>query len=155
MVALTLLTLAAGALASPALHNNLAYRSPSLNIPGIGHNVEAIKSRLGKRADSYWTGEIEFRYGVASGDPYSDSVRPDDHRAKLIARRSSCGPTRATWIPKASTVLPAASLSSSKCVLFARALADPRQYIVSTSPTDFNVNTSVWNGVVQVRRTSA
>ncbi|KAK4055762.1 hypothetical protein OIV83_000309 [Microbotryomycetes sp. JL201] len=70
----------AGSLASalprgePLLHSNLAYRSPSTTIPGLAIDTENVKKRLGKRWQETYQGNLTFPYGVASGDPYSDSV---------------------------------------------------------------------------------
>ncbi len=64
------------ALASSATsywHNNLNYRSPSLNHPGLGVAVHKVNKRntLNKR---FGASQLNFTHGVASGDPYSDSV---------------------------------------------------------------------------------
>jgi hypothetical protein len=70
------LTLAAVAVASPLI-TNLAYRSPSRTIKALELDIHAIHeeaSRLGKRMDDSYTGNVTFPYGVASGDPEKDSV---------------------------------------------------------------------------------
>lgn len=63
-------------LASASLHDNLAYRSPSLHPNlvehrALTHDLEFIQ--LSKRWN-YYDGQLDFPYGVASGDPYSDSI---------------------------------------------------------------------------------
>lgn len=60
--------------AALGFETNLAYRSPSLSIRALEINVEAVKGRLGKRQNSYYTGNVKFSFGVASGDPHQDSV---------------------------------------------------------------------------------
>ena len=64
------------ALASTATaywHNNINYRSPSLNHPGLGLAVHKVNKRntLNKRFEA---SQLNFTHGVASGDPYHDSV---------------------------------------------------------------------------------
>jgi alkaline phosphatase D len=83
-------TLFASAAAAVSLLDNLAFHSPSLAHPGLGHDVEAIHARLTKRTldeneDSAgylptlldnagnYTGRVNFTHGVASGDPDSQS----------------------------------------------------------------------------------
>ncbi|KAM0755248.1 hypothetical protein T439DRAFT_322289 [Meredithblackwellia eburnea MCA 4105] len=72
------------ALPSPSpefsLRSNIAYSSPSLTVPHLGYNLDVLHSehRLFKRnsdsGESYYTGNVTFPYGVASGDPYDTSV---------------------------------------------------------------------------------
>lgn len=90
--ALSTLGLVALAWAGPAPHaaflSNLAYRSPSLNVADLAIPLSSVQQRLGKRWNDVWAGNVSFpcinsvrlghaevhSYGVASGDPYSDSV---------------------------------------------------------------------------------
>lgn len=52
---------------------NLNYRSPSLVHPGLGLPNQKITKR--SYAESPWkASELNFTHGVASGDPYDDSV---------------------------------------------------------------------------------
>ena len=126
LLLLSFLSLASAVLASPGTHaafaSNLAYRSPSLNIPGLETNLEGVKARLGKRATDYWTGDVEFRYGVASGDPYNTSAilwtRPEYFDEEGIYGNPSGFPI---------------------CL----------HYTVSESKTDFSKNASAWDGIVQ------
>ncbi|TKX23601.1 putative PhoD-like phosphatase-2 [Elsinoe australis] len=59
-------------------HGNLNYRSPSFNHPSMGLDLPKITKRhaLEKRqANSTWDpAALNFTHGVASGDPYPDSV---------------------------------------------------------------------------------
>ncbi|KAG8623525.1 hypothetical protein KVT40_008501 [Elsinoe batatas] len=68
---------AVGAVAS--YHGNLNYRSPSLDHPSMGIDVPKVVKRhaaLEKRqANSTWDpSALNFTHGIASGDPYSNSV---------------------------------------------------------------------------------
>ena len=60
-----------GALASWT--KNINYRSPSEHHPGLGISLHKVNKRntLDKRFDA---SQLNFTHGVASGDPYSDSV---------------------------------------------------------------------------------
>lgn len=72
---LPLLALSLQALAS--YDGNLNYRSPSLRHGGLGVDVELVKTRsLTKRDESpaYRPSDLNFTHGVASGDPYPNSV---------------------------------------------------------------------------------
>ena len=66
MLALQLagLSLAALASAGPAGHaafqSNIAYRSPSLNVPELAIPLSAVKQRLGKRWTDIWSGNVTF-----------------------------------------------------------------------------------------------
>lgn len=56
---------------------NLNYRSPSLRHPRLGINVDVVrdKSLHAKRDEvPYEPSQLNFTHGVASGDPYPDSV---------------------------------------------------------------------------------
>ncbi|ORY76327.1 putative alkaline phosphatase [Protomyces lactucae-debilis] len=81
--------LLAGTAVAVSLLDNLAFHSPSLLHPGLGHDVEALHERLVKRTldengDSYlptllngnvnYTDAVNFTHGVASGDPDSNSI---------------------------------------------------------------------------------
>ena len=66
-----LVFLATGAAASYA--GNLNYFSPSLHHPSLGVSIRKVVART--YASSPWTPEqLNFTHGVASGDPYADSV---------------------------------------------------------------------------------
>ena len=64
---------------------NLAYRSPSLNI----RELEIVpRHPHGKRwtdgsDNPTYTGNLSFPFGVASGDPYSDSIILTTHPEKV------------------------------------------------------------------------
>ncbi|KAL7412862.1 PhoD-like phosphatase-domain-containing protein [Mrakia frigida] len=57
-----------------ALESNLAYRSPSTTVEYLKIDTQDVYDGLGKRWTDTYTGKLEFPSGVASGDPYSDSV---------------------------------------------------------------------------------
>lgn len=72
---LSLLAASAPVLAS--YDGNLNYRSPSLNHKRMGIDVGHVKSRsLAKRDESpaHEPSQLKFTHGVASGDPYANSV---------------------------------------------------------------------------------
>ncbi|KAL8651986.1 MAG: hypothetical protein Q9226_004454, partial [Calogaya cf. arnoldii] len=62
----------------PALasfHGNLNYESPSRLHPNLGISVPIVERRSYKRAAvAYKPSELNFTHGIASGDPYPDSV---------------------------------------------------------------------------------
>jgi alkaline phosphatase D len=66
-----LFSLVAAALASYG--NNLNYRSPSLNHPGLGISVRKVVKRHDPRS-AFAAGSLNFTHGVASGDPAPNSV---------------------------------------------------------------------------------
>ncbi|KAA6413449.1 MAG: hypothetical protein FRX48_03195 [Lasallia pustulata] len=68
---LTFLALAGAAVASYA--GNLNYRSPSHNHPGLGVSIHKVNRRNGGSAP-YDASQLNFTHGVASGDPYPNSV---------------------------------------------------------------------------------
>lgn len=71
MKQIVILSLVAGALASYA--GNINYFSPSLHHPGLGVSIRKVVSR--SYANSPWDPKVlNFTHGVASGDPYADSV---------------------------------------------------------------------------------
>ncbi|KAF2750210.1 hypothetical protein M011DRAFT_474675 [Sporormia fimetaria CBS 119925] len=54
---------------------NLNYHSPSRRHPSLGIDIPRIKlSKRGLEARAWDPAELEFTHGVASGDPYPDSV---------------------------------------------------------------------------------
>lgn len=54
---------------------NLNYNSPSRRHPNLGIDVPAVSRRSFKRdAIAFQPSELNFTHGVASGDPYPDSV---------------------------------------------------------------------------------
>ncbi len=68
---LNVLSLAGVAAASFA--NNLNYRSPSLNHPSLGISIHKVVKR-NDPATAFNPAQLNFTHGVASGDPYPDSV---------------------------------------------------------------------------------
>ena len=68
---LTTTAFACVALASYA--SNLNYRSPSHNHPGLGVSIHKVNKRNAGSAPMDSTG-LNFTHGVASGDPYPNSV---------------------------------------------------------------------------------
>ena len=68
---LTTLSLAGAAAASYAA--NLNYRSPSWNHPGLGISIHKVNKR-NAGAPPYTAARLNFTHGVASGDPYPQSV---------------------------------------------------------------------------------
>lgn len=72
-VAALLLSLASEILATFA--GNINYRSPSTRHEGLGIDVPRVSRRTLKRsAVPYTADELSFTHGVASGDPYPESV---------------------------------------------------------------------------------
>jgi alkaline phosphatase D len=66
-----ILSLAGGSLAS--FTGNINYFSPSLHHPELGVSIRKVAART--YAKSPWEPkELNFTHGVASGDPYEDSV---------------------------------------------------------------------------------
>lgn len=65
--------LSLAAAVSASWTNNLNYRSPSEHHPGLGISIHKVNKRntLDKRFDA---SQLNFTHGVASGDPYPDSV---------------------------------------------------------------------------------
>jgi alkaline phosphatase D len=70
-LALPLVCLAGSALAS--FGSNLNYRSPSLHHPGLGISVRKVVKR-NDPASAFDPSQLNFTHGVASGDPYPNSV---------------------------------------------------------------------------------
>ena len=68
---LTLLAFSGVAVASYA--NNLNYRSPSHNHPGLGLSIHKVNKR-NAGSSPYAASQLNFTHGVASGDPYPNSV---------------------------------------------------------------------------------
>lgn len=68
--------LAVSALALAEYGSNLNYRSPSYRHPRLGIDLAKVESRsLEKRQEPpYDPSTLNFTHGVASGDPYADSV---------------------------------------------------------------------------------
>ncbi|KAK4504625.1 hypothetical protein PRZ48_002586 [Zasmidium cellare] len=65
--------LACSALASASWVKNLNYRSPSENHPGMGIALHKVNKR--NTPDKKFTADqLNFTHGIASGDPYPDSV---------------------------------------------------------------------------------
>lgn len=66
----------AALLVSPALASfgaNLNYRSPSLHHPGLGISLRKVVKR-NDPSSSFNSSQLNFTHGVASGDPYPNSV---------------------------------------------------------------------------------
>ena len=53
--------------------SNLNYRSPSVNHPGLGISIRKVAKRHNVRA-AWEEGQLNFTHGVASGDPFPNSV---------------------------------------------------------------------------------
>lgn len=60
--------------AAASFSSNLNYRSPSLNHPDLGIAVSKVIKRNGPKTSPVDPKELKFTHGVASGDPYADSV---------------------------------------------------------------------------------
>lgn len=71
---LSLATLSAP-LASATFEGNLNYHSPSLRHVNLGIDIPVVSRRSLKRsAVPFKPSELNFTHGIASGDPYPDSV---------------------------------------------------------------------------------
>ena len=71
---LQLLTLAALVGTACASYGaNINYRSPSFHHPGMGINLRKVVKRQTPGA-SYNSSQLSFTHGIASGDPYANSV---------------------------------------------------------------------------------
>lgn len=69
--ALSLLSL--GTIASASWTGNLNYRSPSEHHPSLGISIRKVVKR--NNYQSQWDpSSLNFTHGVASGDPYPDSI---------------------------------------------------------------------------------
>lgn len=68
-----LTTLAFAGTAAASYASNINYRSPSHNHPGLGVSIHKVNKRNGGSAPLNATG-LNFTHGVASGDPYPNSV---------------------------------------------------------------------------------
>jgi alkaline phosphatase D len=65
------------AFANAAWDANLNFQSPSLLHPGLGIDVPKVEKRTApkeRQAPSYDAASLNFTHGVASGDPYPNSV---------------------------------------------------------------------------------
>ena len=61
--------------ASASFDGNLNYHSPSKRHSGLGINLPLVYRRSWKRSNTaYDASELKFTHGVASGDPWADSV---------------------------------------------------------------------------------
>jgi alkaline phosphatase D len=71
-----LLTALLGAGATANYSGNLNYRSPSTLHPSLGIDVDKVaKRQLSKRDNTDWDpARLNYTHGVASGDPYANSV---------------------------------------------------------------------------------
>lgn len=61
------------ALASASWTSNLNYRSPSEHHPGLGISLHKVNKR-NVPGSAFDPAQLNFTHGVASGDPYPDSV---------------------------------------------------------------------------------
>lgn len=68
---ISLLSFSSVALASWT--QNLNYRSPSDHHPGLGISLHKVNKR-NVPGTQYSASQLNFTHGIASGDPYSDSV---------------------------------------------------------------------------------
>ncbi|KAI5479609.1 hypothetical protein MNV49_003346 [Pseudohyphozyma bogoriensis] len=105
-----------------AFESNHVYRSPSRQVDALRVETAQIFEGLGKRWTDTYTGNVTFPYGVASGDPYDDSVILWTMPRKLDLGGLYGGNA---WPPI--------------CL----------HWIVSATNTDFSVDNSVQNGFVQ------
>lgn len=60
-------------IASASWSKNINYRSPSEHHPALGISIHRVVKRNDPQA-SYDTAILNFTHGVASGDPYFDSI---------------------------------------------------------------------------------
>lgn len=67
------LVLASAATATASYAGNLNYRSPSENHPGLGVSIHRVVKR-GVPGSAFDPSKLHFTHGVASGDPYPESV---------------------------------------------------------------------------------
>jgi len=68
-----LLTVAALAgLASASITDNLGYNSPSYKVPSLATRRSEVVTRHKRWV--YYDGQVSFPYGIASGDPWPESV---------------------------------------------------------------------------------
>ncbi|KAI1382193.1 PhoD-like phosphatase-domain-containing protein [Hypoxylon crocopeplum] len=75
LVVLSLLTGLSATLVGAAFDGNMNYASPSRRHSGLGIDVSHVSRRSLKRsAVSYEAEELDFTHGIASGDPFPDSV---------------------------------------------------------------------------------
>ena len=68
-----LTTLAFAGAAAATYGKNLNYRSPSWNHPSLGISIHKVNKR-NAGASPYGASSLNFTHGVASGDPYPESV---------------------------------------------------------------------------------
>lgn len=69
-----LLTIASlGAIASASWTKNINYRSPSEHHPSLGISIHKVVKRNDPQS-SWDPAKLNFTHGVASGDPYPESV---------------------------------------------------------------------------------
>lgn len=72
LLSLSLLVLSASS-ATASYAGNLNYRSPSHNHPGLGISIPKVVRRSDPRL-AFDSSHLNFTHGVASGDPYPNSV---------------------------------------------------------------------------------
>ncbi|KAJ9266753.1 hypothetical protein DTO212C5_6180 [Paecilomyces variotii] len=72
LLSLSLLVLSASS-ATASYAGNLNYRSPSHNHPGLGISIQKVVRRSDPRLE-FDSSHLNFTHGVASGDPYPNSV---------------------------------------------------------------------------------
>lgn len=64
--------LLAASTVTASFHRNLAYTSPSRRHPDLAVPIDHVTKR--QSGDLFAPSELNFTHGVASGDPYADSV---------------------------------------------------------------------------------
>ncbi|OJD15955.1 hypothetical protein AJ78_03824 [Emergomyces pasteurianus Ep9510] len=70
---LALVVFSLGSIASASFYSNLNYRSPSYNHPHLGIDINKVHKRNIQSA-AFKPEDLKFTHGVASGDPYPNSV---------------------------------------------------------------------------------
>ncbi|KAA8893189.1 PhoD-like phosphatase-domain-containing protein [Sphaerosporella brunnea] len=73
IIQLALAALSLGGVATASFAGNLNYRSPSLNHPDLGISIRKVNKR-NNYASTFKASDLKFTHGIASGDPYPDSV---------------------------------------------------------------------------------
>jgi alkaline phosphatase D len=65
--------LSLGGVASASFSGNLNYRSPSHNHPDLGISIKKVNKR-NDYTSTFNASDLKFTHGIASGDPYPNSV---------------------------------------------------------------------------------
>ncbi|KAK4699952.1 alkaline phosphatase D, partial [Phenoliferia sp. Uapishka_3] len=127
---------------SAAFQSNLAYLSPSTTVSQLQIDTEGVVARLGKRWADTYQGNLSFPYGVASGDPYSDSVILWTMPRKVDLEGLYGGNA---W-PAVCVLCPRSHLPTPPLLL---SLSPHTCRVVSNSETDFSIASSVQHGYAQ------